>query len=383
MKVMKIFFMMWFGATMGLFSEIKLKTTEVWTIGREDSGVLFTMPMEILVNSHSRVYVREFKRVQMEGMVSFELLTFEADGKAGRTIGRRGQGPNEFSNITCMTVGRNDDIYLFDNRTQRITVIDSAGKNAGSYRFPENEWKEFSFIHQNTEGDIVLLNPYQKNGEQNLFEVYPPGFRGMKSAFGPVSRFIDPSEKYYRKFNSNFKAAAVDGVGYVLTPVFYTGKVFLIDLRKGVSIRELAGRKPGLKTLEYLSAEEMNKLNQDIRESQKKGKSLPVRIMSQYESGQEIHLKIHNQSLGLFFTGQHIIHFIEIDNGKRFEKWIDVYTSEGDYQGSTDISNQYPDPESFRPLAFDREGNFYFTVVGPDEFPLIRKVRWHLELSIP
>jgi hypothetical protein len=55
------------------------------------------------------------------------IRVFAPPGRFVRTIGRRGQGPGEFQQITSMTTGAADSIFVHDRVSQRRTVFDSTG----------------------------------------------------------------------------------------------------------------------------------------------------------------------------------------------------------------------------------------------------------------
>ncbi len=341
------------------------------------------MPQEAAVDSRHMLYVRDIKRLDVAGTVSVEILVFGTDGKLVRTIGRRGQGPGEFMNISCLTIGRNGQIVLFDGGAQRIALLDSAGAYVGGYKLPRPGWKSVSFIHQEESGDVVLLDTYEKQGQQNIFEVYPADFKQLKSSFGPVSRFIDAGEKLYQLFAPSFRTSVVPGVGYVIAPWLYDGKIFLIDTRRDIAIREMTGRKPALKTIEYLSDNERNKLFRESSEARRAGRRFPSRMMSQYGQEGVVHIKYNNESRGIFFSGGRILHFVEMDTEKGTGSWIEVFSPQGAYLGSLDVTDRFSSAQGFAPLAFDPEGFFYYKINDPDGNALIKKARWELNVSAP
>lgn len=51
------------------------------------------------------------------------LAVFDAEGKAVRTIGTRGNGPGEFQSISSISVGRNDSIFVFEARRRILQVF--------------------------------------------------------------------------------------------------------------------------------------------------------------------------------------------------------------------------------------------------------------------
>lgn len=49
-------------------------------------------------------------------------------GEIGWSFGRRGGGPQEFSNPTGLTVGPDDEVYVTDGRNRRVTVLSPDGE---------------------------------------------------------------------------------------------------------------------------------------------------------------------------------------------------------------------------------------------------------------
>lgn len=56
-----------------------------------------------------------------------DLKFFDSRGRLRRTVGRRGEGPGEFRNVTNMTVVAGDTIHVFDRGLQRVTMLDPEG----------------------------------------------------------------------------------------------------------------------------------------------------------------------------------------------------------------------------------------------------------------
>lgn len=88
------------------------------------SGVLFGGLLRVAVNSEGMIYVGDWRNTNV--------LVFGADGSVVDTIGRRGQGPGEFTAVHGVVVGREDSLYVYDANTARLSVF---GPSSASHAF--------------------------------------------------------------------------------------------------------------------------------------------------------------------------------------------------------------------------------------------------------
>jgi hypothetical protein len=80
----------------------------------DESGVYFGGPLRLAVNSKGVIYVGDWMNTNIQ--------VFSPDGDLLEVIGRRGQGPDEFSSIHSVSIGRNDSLYVFDGNASRVSV---------------------------------------------------------------------------------------------------------------------------------------------------------------------------------------------------------------------------------------------------------------------
>lgn len=64
-----------------------------------------------------------------------ELRVFDRDGRYVRTIGREGQGPGEFQDISDVVVRRGDSLVVLDRRQRRFTFLRPDGGYVSSFNF--------------------------------------------------------------------------------------------------------------------------------------------------------------------------------------------------------------------------------------------------------
>jgi sugar lactone lactonase YvrE len=109
----------------------KLSIELVRTIGdvdTKDENLAFNSPGDLVVDKNGNIYILDGgnQRVQV----------FGEDGRYVRTIGRRGQGPGEFSDPNSLDIDREGRLHVLDKRQRRIQVFATNGEVLKSVRTP-------------------------------------------------------------------------------------------------------------------------------------------------------------------------------------------------------------------------------------------------------
>ncbi len=78
------------------------------------------------------IEILEDGRFWIEDNQSAGLYLFEADAGSFRMVGREGDGPGEFRNLTELSLGTGDTAFAYDRRLYRISVFDDVGDLVGS-----------------------------------------------------------------------------------------------------------------------------------------------------------------------------------------------------------------------------------------------------------
>jgi hypothetical protein len=94
-----------------------VSVAKVVTLGRPDDPVTPAPAGGIVRDRQGRFYTPVF--------TGDAIVVYGPDGAYMRTLGRRGQGPGEYQEITSITMDARGQIYVFDH-TRRITVLDTA-----------------------------------------------------------------------------------------------------------------------------------------------------------------------------------------------------------------------------------------------------------------
>ncbi len=109
----------------------KLSIELVRTIGdvdTDDVNLAFNAPRGLVVDESGSVYVLDShdQRIQV----------FGSDGRYVRTIGRKGQGPGEFSDPNSLDIDQQGRLFVLDDAQKRIQVLSSKGDVLRSFRTP-------------------------------------------------------------------------------------------------------------------------------------------------------------------------------------------------------------------------------------------------------
>lgn len=116
-------------------AECRVEVRPVARLGERDGpGALASRPYHITRDSRGRFYV-----VTPETPNEAPLV-FDAQGRFLARLGRSGDGPGEFRSASWIGVGPNDSVYVIDQVTARLTVLDSEYNVVRTARVPPNIW---------------------------------------------------------------------------------------------------------------------------------------------------------------------------------------------------------------------------------------------------
>lgn len=123
----------------GRSAGVKLQPISVLgDVDSDDEDFAFYMPADLAVDAQGRRYVLD--------MGNHRIQVFSADGKFLKTIGRRGQGPGEFSAPNALELDAQGNLTVCETQAARIQTISAEGKVIRTLR-----------ITDGLPGDIHLL----------------------------------------------------------------------------------------------------------------------------------------------------------------------------------------------------------------------------------
>lgn len=155
--------------------DCEVRIREIVALGdAEGPGILEDYVVETRLDSRGRYYVLEAfaTRIQVYG----------ADGEHLATIGREGEGPGEFRNVSDIVVGDADSLYAFDllNRTVSVFDPDHAFVRSERLRITPNIYMESV-----GRGRFVIAS-WGRMPERMGFPLHRLGREGrVEASFGP------------------------------------------------------------------------------------------------------------------------------------------------------------------------------------------------------
>jgi hypothetical protein len=92
------------------------------------------------------------------------ILKYDPSGKYLLTIGRRGQGPGEFQNLSVARFDKSGQIYVTDIASRRISFFDKEGHYLSQVRIPD----VFEDLYMNSKGYYVSSSSVRLESESGL-----------------------------------------------------------------------------------------------------------------------------------------------------------------------------------------------------------------------
>lgn len=177
----------------GEIPAVKLQPLRVLgEVDSDDEDFAFYMPADLAVDAQGRRYVLD--------MGNHRVQVFSADGKFLKTIGRRGQGPGEFSAPNALELDAQGNLIVCETQAARIQTISAEGKVIRTVRITEGLTGD---IHLLKSGGIltstgasggmtmIRMNQPQDAGLPPLFKILDAGGK-IKSEFGRAVDFGSP-----------------------------------------------------------------------------------------------------------------------------------------------------------------------------------------------
>jgi hypothetical protein len=165
-----------------------------------------------------------------------QVLVYDAAGKLLGTLGRRGQGPGEFETIGYLWVDRQDRLYVFDRRHNRMSIFSPGLDLLDSVLIPGPP----NGVLQGP-GDSLLLQVPVSSREYAGFPILEVDTRGgVVSAFGA----INPSYRFDRAPYLYLRAIAEAGNNRVWSGWASAYQIELWDVETGSLLNTMKRRVP-------------------------------------------------------------------------------------------------------------------------------------------
>ena len=93
---------------------------KIGVLDGDDENYLFYQPRDVVIDSDKNIYILDAG--------NFRIQKFDPEGKYLSTIGRKGEGPSEFTNPNNLEIDRNGNLYVFTSRNGMVQKISPGGK---------------------------------------------------------------------------------------------------------------------------------------------------------------------------------------------------------------------------------------------------------------
>src|SRR5690625_1850140 len=133
-----------------------------------DSLAFLSDPSFIVVDSDKNIIVAD--RGQSK------LLVFNSSGQFLHEIGERGPGPDEFRDITGMSINDKDEIMVLDRSSQALKVFSVSGEYLKSYKLPSPVTTKVKFHFWENLQFLFFVRPNLDLDQNHLLHIYSKDF---------------------------------------------------------------------------------------------------------------------------------------------------------------------------------------------------------------
>lgn len=165
----------------GLKKKIVFKEELSIGVAEGDENYMFGGIVIFNTDKEGNFYVTDWdsKRIQK----------YDTEGKYLLTIGKQGQGPGEFSNLSTVRFDKNGHIYVTDISSRRISFFDTDGKYLSQIKIPDT----YENLYMNSSGCFIASCSKRADDKSGM------GFRIVYGLFDDQFKIV--SEFHTRIFN--------------------------------------------------------------------------------------------------------------------------------------------------------------------------------------
>jgi sugar lactone lactonase YvrE len=206
------------GGAWGTSPKIALKLIQtIGDVNTADENFAFNSPLDIVLDASGNIYVLDSGNQRIQ--------KFSPHGKHLATIGRKGQGPGEFTYPASLDVDAQGDLYVLDDGQKRIQVFTAGGrpvKTLPSIKLSLDQVRRLasgSFIAR-SQSHIALRGEKEDRRIPRLLELLDPEMKVIKE-FGEIFDYGDDQTN----MAGNYFRFAIDEKDNILLGFVYQNRV--------------------------------------------------------------------------------------------------------------------------------------------------------------
>ncbi len=294
------------------------------------------------------------------------IRVFDGNGTFIHTIGGRGRGPGEFSEITDFYFDDENQLIVLDRRQSRVTIFDDEKNLLNTKMLPESIHASAQFIYPSDQGYLLaFINLIQEKQNGHFLHYFDHSFEEKKN------EFFDLYEIYFDSGNP-FEARLSKSPTYLSTtfgdnkiamvPYIYTGTVGTFN--KQVMTSSILG----IPLDDFYEKHDWDNRNQIRDNSNESG------FGSMSGRSGNYFFRMIGATFGLVGNSNYLLHFYgRFEEGKILPK-VNIYkVGDNDFLRTIDLSDNdisfigVDNTFSFKPLYLDEENRLYVADLYYDE----------------
>ncbi|HAC14794.1 MAG TPA: hypothetical protein DCE78_02450 [Bacteroidetes bacterium] len=325
----------------------------------EDFNYIFSNIRGISVNSIGNIFIAN------AGDNTTRI--FDKNGKYIKKIGGRGRGPDEFLDVSSISLNTNDELTVVDRYQDRITRYIFGHDEIETFLLPESSLG--SLTHSWTtphDQDLFLL--YRRNNESqidgNLIHIYNTESENVIGHHLDVFNYFFDSKKPLEVQMSTVPIYFATTFGkdqIAVTLLYYTGKIITLD-SKSFKTDQI-----GSQTIPFYQEYSYNRRNY-YRSTGEMG------FVTNSGPNGRFFYKINGLTFGLVGNSKYLLHFYETFEGAERHPFVTIYSNTGRKVKDISLAHlniQFYNDESVSIIPHFLDENNVLYVADYNEYPKI------------
>jgi len=341
------------------WKDINIQSNNLFDIGSDPENITFSFPNQVAVDDSGKIYVADISKS--------EVNVFNQEGSYLYNIGRRGEGPGEFRNISGIGINPENNLVVFDGSNTTANIFTTNGDLVQTSLIPSTS-PEINLDYLNGFPILQYLDDSNNSGDY-LVHTYSKDFSQI------ISQSVSVDDISFTT-NENLNPFFFVGIGSTLikdqslyvAPVIYNGRIFkyrYVGEDETFVFEKTITGKSFIEPVTFLS-NESSISNPDMRISSREYSRRPILL--------------HNRSIGLFElnTGD-IVHFTIIEDANRKKRIFGAEIYDENFQAigfgsiyEKELSENGSNLISWKITAKDKNDRFY--IINREAEPVINVV---------